>query len=485
MVLNSILPSQMISKLYILLLWVLAFTWQVSAQTSQRFVNEDSKPGWACNSSDDPALWVLEATEDWMSRLPDSTLLQNMSIPGSHDSGATIGGAAAECQDWSILEQLNAGIRFLDIRGRRYGRRYAIHHGMFFQNLFFEDVMAQIISFLEDHPQEVIIMNIQEEYIPTGNSISNEALWTYYASKYSKWIFKNPNDLGNYPNPTLGVLRGKIYTFGRDFRSGYGTYYNGGLNDEDFSQQNYYKVYYFAHKYTDPDDRYATLPSKVELAKQYIDIAKSSDIWVVNYLSGSTGMTPYEVAKSVNPPIYDYLGKQVGKQKLGILPMDYPGEKLIYRIIKSNFNTDLPMPPKKLDNDSSATPPNPNSTIAPKTIYVDDNHDQIQIKFEELESNNITQFVLAFDPSISWWKGIKVKNQQGQEIFLLEPAGDPGKGNNKSIEGIPFPYIIFGETVTIEFWKAKVLGVHTYVGETTLKLSEFKGQKITVRWQNE
>ena len=55
---------------------------------------------------------------EWMKELPDNTPLREMSIPGTHDSGAlhSIGDVAGKCQDLSIADQLAIGVRFFDIR---------------------------------------------------------------------------------------------------------------------------------------------------------------------------------------------------------------------------------------------------------------------------------------------------------------------------------------------------------------------------------
>ncbi|KAG1926597.1 PLC-like phosphodiesterases superfamily protein [Pimephales promelas] len=52
----------------------------------------------------------------WMANLNDEKLVTELTIPGTHDSLALHGGPAAECQAWSLEDQLNAGIRYFDLR---------------------------------------------------------------------------------------------------------------------------------------------------------------------------------------------------------------------------------------------------------------------------------------------------------------------------------------------------------------------------------
>ncbi|MBO4534753.1 MAG: hypothetical protein J5755_02320, partial [Clostridia bacterium] len=78
----------------------------------------------------------------WMNDLSSGTLLSDISMPGSHDSGALRSGGIYEfsnCQDLTIPKQLASGVRFLDIRlGFKKGK-LAVYHGPLYQKLFFED----------------------------------------------------------------------------------------------------------------------------------------------------------------------------------------------------------------------------------------------------------------------------------------------------------------------------------------------------------
>ncbi|MBR4296566.1 MAG: phosphatidylinositol phosphodiesterase, partial [Bacteroidaceae bacterium] len=53
---------------------------------------------------------------EWMKSVPDATPLCQLSIPGTHDSGALDGGEAFQTQELTIEEQLEGGIRCFDIR---------------------------------------------------------------------------------------------------------------------------------------------------------------------------------------------------------------------------------------------------------------------------------------------------------------------------------------------------------------------------------
>ncbi|PKF74763.1 phosphatidylinositol diacylglycerol-lyase [Chryseobacterium sp. PMSZPI] len=144
----------------------------------------------------------------WMSGLQDNISLSKISIPGTHDSGARIeipsGSGTAKTQNLTIAEQLNAGVRFLDIRNRHYYDSFMIHHGPIYQELTFDDVLKACYEFLDSHPTETIIMSVKEEYSSTNTTRSFEETFDYYVQKNpTKW------DLGNNI-PKLGDIRGKI-----------------------------------------------------------------------------------------------------------------------------------------------------------------------------------------------------------------------------------------------------------------------------------
>ncbi|QJE98715.1 phosphatidylinositol-specific phospholipase C domain-containing protein [Luteolibacter luteus] len=151
------------------------------------------------------------AGNDWMTPLDGNLPLSQFSIPGTHDSGALVEpiSGTAKCQNLSIGDQLNAGVRFLDIRCRHINDAFAIHHGQVYQNMNFNDVLNATIGFLNSNPGETVIMSVKEEYTPSGNTRSFEATFdTYTAANPSKWL------LGS-SIPTLTQARGKIVLFRR------------------------------------------------------------------------------------------------------------------------------------------------------------------------------------------------------------------------------------------------------------------------------
>jgi 1-phosphatidylinositol phosphodiesterase len=104
----------------------------------------------------------------WMSGLDGYKYISELSIPGSHDSGSTVGilGYTRD-QTLSIADQLAVGVRFFDIRLAAVARRptvdLVVSHGGILQSINFKSVVTNCLNFLDAHPTETIIMSVKEE----------------------------------------------------------------------------------------------------------------------------------------------------------------------------------------------------------------------------------------------------------------------------------------------------------------------------------
>lgn len=150
--------------------------------------------------------------KEWMKNIDNSTLLTSLSIPGSHDSGAlhSIADLAGKCQDLSIYEQLQAGVRFFDIRLKQYNDNLKVVHGFVDQKLSFSSVLKDFSNFLNLYPSEGLIVSIKKE----SNAVNT-------VTSFDESLKKELNDyssiwnLSNDAPKTMGELRGKIYLISR------------------------------------------------------------------------------------------------------------------------------------------------------------------------------------------------------------------------------------------------------------------------------
>lgn len=273
----------------------------------------------------------------WMSGLQDNISISKISIPGTHDSGARVDApvvsGTAKTQDLSIAEQLNAGVRFLDIRCRHIDNSFTIHHGAIYQNLNFDDVLNACYSFLESHPSETIIMSVKEEHDPSNNTRSFEKTFDAYVQKNSaKW------NLGTNI-PTLGEVRGKIRLLRR-----FSAETAKGINATSWADnttfeinnpgaqlkvQDYYKV-------TNNDDKWNGISNLLNEAK-----SNNSDRLFINFTSGYKpgifGIPSIPtVSNNINPRLKTYFQSNT-KGSFGIMPMDFVNAELSGLIVKTNF----------------------------------------------------------------------------------------------------------------------------------------------------
>jgi 1-phosphatidylinositol phosphodiesterase len=144
-----------------------------------------------------------------MSCISGSKMISELTIPGTHDSASytassLTGFGFVKTQDLSITEQLNAGCRFLDIRCRLYHDNLVLHHGSFYLDLNFTDVINFCRDFLKQNPKECILLSLKEEYDREGNTITYEqAFMKYHAMDKSLWHVGDTI-------PKLDEVRGKI-----------------------------------------------------------------------------------------------------------------------------------------------------------------------------------------------------------------------------------------------------------------------------------
>jgi len=148
---------------------------------------------------------------NWMSHVEGIKKLSELSIPGSHDTCALYEPfpSTARCQTLALQQQLEAGVRFLDIRCRHVHDAFKIFHGSADQRQSFEEVLFTCSAFLTNHPTECILMSIQQEYKPDGNTRSFEQTFDVYVNASTNlWYLKDGI-------PTMDEARGKVVLFRR------------------------------------------------------------------------------------------------------------------------------------------------------------------------------------------------------------------------------------------------------------------------------
>src|SRR5574344_175926 len=96
---------------------------------------------------------------DWMSGMDDETLLSDIVIPGSHDSGTVGMNWMANTQNYTIAGQLRMGVRYLDLRVRNKDGKLVFYHT--FDGTEYLPVLEDIRDFIKENPTEVLLLDFQ------------------------------------------------------------------------------------------------------------------------------------------------------------------------------------------------------------------------------------------------------------------------------------------------------------------------------------
>ena len=154
---------------------------------------------------------------DWMANLNNETAIRDVNMPGSHDTMAlySIGDLAGQCQSLSLKDQLNLGVRFLDIRLKEDKNKLKAVHGFVDQNASFKSITKTVEDFINKHPQEFLIMSIKEEADASNSNISFEdSLKTYLNSDIYLKDSNIPEKVGDVRGKVILLSRYKDATIG-------------------------------------------------------------------------------------------------------------------------------------------------------------------------------------------------------------------------------------------------------------------------------
>ncbi len=252
---------------------------------------------------------------DWLANIDDNTSLRDIDLPGSHDTMAlhSIGDLAGQCQTLSLNDQLNLGVRFLDIRLKEDHNSLKVVHSFVDQKATFKDVDKVVTSFLAKHPSEFIIISIKEEAAASDSDISFEQALLKYLD--------NPIYLKEQTTlPTkVSEIRGKVLLLSR--------YQNSTIGIPTFSG------WVDSMSFTLPNDIYVQDTYKITSKEQKQDevvkcFNETGHALKINFLSAyrTNGFPPsyaMSAAKDINP----WINKEIDKYSdRGIVLYDYISE---------------------------------------------------------------------------------------------------------------------------------------------------------------
>ncbi|WP_328399082.1 phosphatidylinositol-specific phospholipase C [Streptomyces sp. NBC_00390] len=257
------------------------------------------------------------SVQDWMAGAADSTPLQRLTVPGTHDSGARFGGLWVACQNTTIADQLNSGIRFLDIRCRVTGGSFAIHHAAFYQNLMFGDVLVACRDFLAAHPSETVLMRVKQEYSQESDATFRAVFDDYLDNRGWRPLFRIGDGI-----PALGEARGRVVLLGD----------NGGLPGVRYGDGSLFDI---------QDDWNAAPNAKYpKIEAHFRKAVQQPGKLYINYVSTSAYLPPRWNSDNLNPRVHSFVNgsEASGWRGLGIVPLDFPNTRagLVDSLVRHN-----------------------------------------------------------------------------------------------------------------------------------------------------
>lgn len=305
----------------------------------------------------------------WMRDIPDEVRVLSLSIPGTHNS-CSIGGILGftKTQELDLPDQLDAGIRFFDIRLSHYQNNLFVHHDVVHMGKSYADVLEACSDFLKLHPSETVLVSVKDEgrrdsvlgrFAPSrvfGKSRGDPMNWVVRSSSFED-AFKartwenveDPSLFYNLASPirgsgsvnadltsmtTLGEVRGKIILL-RRFAAGEDvgfdlTYWPENMRFR--SRTN--PIYAVEDHWWDPgeDDKCNYITTHMEEAKR----RDPKDLYIT--FASAVNLNARGYAKVINPRLNDYL-ESSSPGRVGIVAMDYFEEprELVSNVIRMNF----------------------------------------------------------------------------------------------------------------------------------------------------
>ncbi len=291
-------------------------------------------------------------TSEWMGFLPDDRYISEVTIPGTHESCArnVLFGYSKRCQKTDVSEQLEAGYRFLDFRiaieeNDSEGNLILVNDyrpchesgSVFSESLKFDDVIADVYKFLQQHQQETVVISIKFEDESNSDGEIQKLLSQKIKSNKDYWYTSSEI-------PTLSQVRGRIVLCSR-FPDAQGLD-SVGLNTIWAEQSNTtpedipYVLYVTDGIRLWVQDRFRySVEDKYEAVVDGLENCEADENTVfLNFVSTSgDGLIghPYGYAQALNGLLMEYDLKS--ETSYGTIIVDFGDENLARHIYYSNF----------------------------------------------------------------------------------------------------------------------------------------------------
>ncbi|KAI5210341.1 hypothetical protein AUEXF2481DRAFT_35068 [Aureobasidium subglaciale EXF-2481] len=304
---------------------------------------------------------------DWMCFLPDDVPISGLSIPGTHDSAAFMSTwPFVATQTLTTAQQLDAGIRYFDLRCGIVKDEVVMVHGRAVLGLKFSEVLISMYTFLAKHPKEGIVIQLKQDRKDEASTRPFSQLVLNLIREHEKfWRLETTT-------PTLGELRGRIQLL-RRFTVFQHQQRTSGIDVSrwqdnpplPFTIRTWFGVHLTIQDHYSPSAPEA-LPGLV--AKKGGDVASmlmraSRDTepwhWYINFSSAFEfnvyhqippkdiaigGYSVFRWVEGINLRLCNFLKQRLGDvdepQRFGVVVMDFveqPSSDLVKTVIEANF----------------------------------------------------------------------------------------------------------------------------------------------------
>lgn len=289
---------------------------------------------------------------NWMKNINGGLPITEINIPGTHNSCAcrVQFSLLSKCQNVSITQQLNSGIRFLDIRVQKDKDKLKLVHGIADckslaskSTLYLDEIIADCKTFLKENPSETILFCFKRD----DGAEDTVTFDTFFENYLDDEIWYRENRF-----PSLSNARGKIVLLNRcctDIEQNIYNDSNCGINLTGWPYQERFQGKIFSEapltKYGEKATDYFLVQDMYKLSPKYkwgkvikpfLMNPPQTSGGVISFFSSTTGLyTPKICAAFINKKLSAVSLKKA--KKYGWIIMDYPTERFIKEIVNSNF----------------------------------------------------------------------------------------------------------------------------------------------------
>ncbi|MBQ7740331.1 MAG: leucine-rich repeat protein [Eubacterium sp.] len=314
------------------------------------------------------------SSESWMSVIRDDTYLTEITIPGTHDSCARkfanedafgVLSGISKCQNLNITQQLNAGIRFLDIRCEADASSYSVKtvHGSTDcwngdDYYYLDFVLQDVYNWLDAHPSETVLISVKEDDGSVGAPAFTEAIYQYiHGYGQGKYFYGSDYNYNNYwylgkEVPHLSQVRGKCVLFNRfdqyiqssgssvnENESGQKIKWNdqGGTSYSSPVYQNGYNNNTGVGTFHVQDHYEWSTSNKISATQDMLNLGHYRGEYYFNFSSTTEGASipsPKNCADTVNPNYFSF--NYTKNKPSGIYAIDFATSDIARKIIENN-----------------------------------------------------------------------------------------------------------------------------------------------------